>query len=167
MSNPKKELDLITSKIEELACHDNPGPTAVKAAAFIDETYLLIPKETLPAVTYGTIDDAFSSPRARILSANGLVSLTDQVLNGDTSRMRTMGLQYLAMAEHIESKRVSAEAAKLKKERYNAYLTIFPDSNMIFEDFDYDGTLIPSSSRRAITRILELEAQLAESKKKS
>ena len=164
MKNDPKEINLIVSKIEELACYDNPGPTAVKAGEYIDETYLLIPREELPAVTYGTLDDAFGeAPKGRIMHGQH-TALTESVLSGDTKRMREVAYQYLSMAEFVDDKVEKAKEAKLNGLRAEAWNEIHPGSFWTADNFNWAG--VDATERAAINAIVKLKLQLAKALEK-
>lgn len=164
MKNDQRELDLITQTIEEKACYANPGPVAVASAKFIDETYILIPREALPAVNFGSLDEAIANGGGTARIAN----ITENVYEGDTEKMRTLAFQYLAMASYVESKKAKAEEQELTALRVEAWNIIHPQSQCtatdlspaIFKD-------LSASDKNAINAIINLKRQLAEAKKKS
>jgi hypothetical protein len=160
LTNPQSDINLIVQKIEELACHNNPGPTAVKAGEFIDETYLLIPREELPSVTFGTVDDAYGGgePKGRIMKGKH-TALTEHVLSGDTKRMREVAYEYLAMAEYVDQKKKQAEEAELNKLRAEAWNEIHPGSLMRADQFHWQG--VDKVERNAIEAIVKLKLRLA------
>ncbi len=164
MKNDQRELDLITQTIEEKACYANPGPTAVASVKFIDETYILIPRDDLPVVNFGTLDDAFGgAPQlARI------ENITENVYEGDTEKMRWLAYQYLAMASYVSGKQSLEEEKALTKLRVEAWKMLHPQSNVIDSDLTPDHyDLLIGKDKRALDAIVDLKRQLAEAVKKS
>lgn len=154
MTNDPQDLSLIIQKIEELACHNNPGPAAEKAVAFIDETYILIPREELPEVTFGNLDDAFDGPQV-----GRILNITENVYDGDTEKMRKLAFQYLSMAEYVDQKKHAAEEAALNVLRAEAWNAIHPGSFMSAERFNWLGC--DRTEKQAINAIVDLKLQLA------
>lgn len=160
MKNDPQDLDLIVKKIEELACHHNPGPTAEKAVAFVDEIYVLIAREELPEVSFGSLDDAFGGPQvARILN------ITENVYDGDTEKMKKLALQYLSMASYVVGKKEAAEEAKLNVLRAEAWNLLHPGSIMQAHQFNWLGC--DTTEKKAIDAIVDLKRQLAKAQGKS
>ncbi len=159
MKNDPNELDLIIKKIEELACHHNPGPTAEGAATFIDEVYVLIPRETLPSVGFGTLDDAYGPQVARI------DNITENVYSGDTDKMRNLAYQYLTMAEYVDEKNHAAKEAELNILRAEAWNVLHPGSAMESHHFSWLGC--DKTEENAINAIVDLKRQLAKAQGKS
>lgn len=159
MKNDKRDLDLITRTIEENACYANPGPTAVISVQFIDETYILIPREALPPVNFGSLEDAFGPSVARI------ENITENVYEGDTEKMRWLAYQYLSMASYVDGKKALVKETQLKKERFEAYRLIYPNCVGTADDLTFNNLSV--SDRNAVNALITLKAQLAEAKKKS
>lgn len=147
MENKKKYLNEIITVIEDLACYNNPGPTATKAAARIDLEYVLIPKTDMPTVEI--------SP-----SGTGrLPHITEAASKGDTKVMRELAYEYLAMADFVDAKKAKDEDLKLKTARWNAYKVLYPYQNMwTFGTFNYEE--LDSVPKRAIDEIVKLRTQL-------
>lgn len=163
MKNDQRELDLITQTIEEKACYANPGPTAVASVKFIDETYLLIPRDDLPVVSFGVLDDAYGGPQVARIE-----NITENVYSGDTEKMKKLAFQYLAMASYVSGKQSLEEEKALTSLRVEAWKLLHPLSNVNDSDLTpthYDQLI--GKDKRAIDAIVDLKRQLAEAGKKS
>lgn len=159
MKNDPQELQLIIEEIEREACHNNPGPTAEAAAKFIDNTYVLIPREELPTVTFGTLDDAYGPQVARV------ENVTEKVYNGDTDKMRKLAYQYLVIADYVAEKQHTAKEAELNILRAEAWNLIHPGSSLTAETFSWLGC--DRTEKSAINAIIDLKLQLAKLQAKS
>jgi hypothetical protein len=160
LKNNEQDLDLIVKEIERLACHNNPGPTAELAVSFIDETYVLIPREELPAVTFGTLDDAYGGPQV-----GRILNITENIYEGDTDKMRKLAYQYLSMAEFVDEKKHKESEAKLNVLRAEAWNLLHPGSFMEAHEFHWLGC--DKTEKNAINAIVELKLELAKVKEKS
>jgi hypothetical protein len=134
LKNDPKDLDLIIKEIEELACTNNPGPTAVSAVQFIDDTYILLPREALPTLSFGSLDEAFGGN-----SYARTKNLTENVFDRDFRKIRDLGLQYLVMADHIEAKIVKAEIDSSKARRFKVFRELFPESECTLDKFHWSS----------------------------
>jgi hypothetical protein len=159
LKNDPQEIQLIIEEIEREACHNNPGPTAEAAAAFIDETYLQIPKESLPTPNFGSLEDAFGPQVARI------GSITENVFDGDFDKMRRLGYEYLSMSFYVAEKKQKQEEAELQALRADAWNLIHPHSDVSPEQFDWANC--NTTVRNAINAIVDLKRQLAKATEKS
>lgn len=151
MKNNSHVIDTIVSKIEQEACYNNPGPTAVAAGKFIDEGYIVIPRAYLPEPQLRNNCDA----------TVGLIN--EHTLGGDTTAMRRRAYNFLSMADYLddrnEKERKEKDAKKLNEDRYRVFKTIVPHSEVSLEKFTYETCMI--STQNAIKLILDLESQLA------
>jgi hypothetical protein len=154
--NNQKDLDLIVSRIETEACYKNPGPAAVDSVEWIDLEYVLIARETLPVLQHPTLDDAFGGDTSVRLN-----NITEKAFNGDFKKMRDLALQYLVMADFIESKAKKVEETKLKAAQFEAYRILFPNTSMTLEEFDISHTTVSASTRNGIAAIMDLTDRLA------
>lgn len=160
LKNALKDLGLIIEKIEELACHHNPGPTASRAVEMIDDTYVLIPREILPEISFGSLDEAIAGDGyART------TNLTEKVADGDVHKMRSMALQYLVMAHYVQEKKQKAEEAELLALRVEAWNILHPMSGMTADLFRWDGASF--AEKTAVNAIVDLKRQLAKALNKS
>lgn len=147
MANRKADLDEIVSVIEELACTNNPGPTAVEAVKIIDRSFHLIPKNYLPKVE--TSPSGFGR----------LPHITEGASKGDTKVMRELAYEYLAMADYVDAKKAKDEDLKLTTARWNAYKVLYPYQNIwTLGTFNYDD--LDSVPKRAVDEIVKLRAQI-------
>jgi hypothetical protein len=163
LKNDQRELDLIASTIEQKACYANPGVAAEASAKFIDETYILIPRDSLPTVNFGILDDAFNGPQLARVN-----NITENVYDGDTEKMKNLAFQYLAMASYVSGKKVLEEEKAHTDLRVDAWNTLHPQSMCTAKDIAPDlFKEISPKDQRAINAIVDLKIQLAEAKKKS
>ena len=163
MKNAQKDLNLIISEFEELACYNQPGTAAIKAVQWLDEEYVLIPRETLPAIQHPSLDDAFGGDTAVRLKI-----LTEKAYDGDTAKMRDIGYEHLVMADYLENKKLTEEEKALTKLRLEAWLILHPKSGVTEEDISpaqYEK--MTPSDKAAVDAIVDLKRQLAEAIKKS
>lgn len=148
MENNPKIVKRIEEIIEELACYNNPGPTAVRAANIIVGEFILVPKIDLPSVDV----------------RNGkahLESVSEWVCKGDTDRMRDMAYQYLAMAEYVDMNQKNKEAEELAARRLEVWKELNPlpfDADYYAERWTWDS--LKSSERRSIDMILDLRSKI-------
>lgn len=148
MKNDSKIIDEITQKIEERACYGNPGPVAVESGKFIDENFVLIRRSDLPKVA--------PSPH----TGRGITSILNECASGgDPEKMRNLAHHYLAMADFVDSKKDKEAEEKLNADRYRIFMQLVPHSPATLSNFMWNNCL--PTTRNAITRILELESQLA------
>lgn len=154
--NNSKDLNLIISRFENEAVYKNPGHAAVTAVEWLDEEFVLIPRETLPVIQHPSLDDAFGGD-----TTARLTNITELAFGGDYKKMRDLGLQYLVMANFMESKQKTEEETTLKTARFEAYKTLFPNTGMLFDDFDFESSGISQSNKNAITAIVLLKEKLA------
>jgi hypothetical protein len=154
--NNSKDLNLIISQFENEAVYKNPGHAAVAAVEWLDEEYVVIARETLPVIKHPTLDDAFGGD-----TTARLTNITDLAFGGNYEKMRDLGLQYLVMADFIENKGKKEKEDKLKAERFEAYKTLFPNTGMTLQEFDFTSPSISQSNKNAIDAILLLKERLA------
>lgn len=154
MINLDKDLNLIVSHIEELACSNNPGPTAVHAADFIDETFILVPREALPKITFGTLDEALAAGIGTAQTEH----LTEKAFDGDFKRMRNLGLQYLVMADYVEQKAIKEQIDTAKLRRYKVFKELFPENIATFEEFDWP--ILHSFEQMVIDKMVLMHMEL-------
>lgn len=159
MKNPKKDLNLIISKIEEEACYKNPGPAATAAVEWADDEFVLIPRETLPVIEHPSLDDALGGD-----TAARLTNITEKAFGGDYKKMRDLGLQYLVMADFIENKAHKAAEEKIRLEKFRAYNLLYPANIKSIDKIDFDS--LSAADQNAINVILDLKAQLAKAQEK-
>lgn len=154
MKNNNNDLNLIIAEIEELACSNNPGPTATRAVDMIDETYVLIPREILPTITFGTLDDALSgSGYARV------DNLTEAVYDGDTAKMRKLAYQYLVMADYVEQKVAKEQIDRAKSRRYKIFKELFPENHTtLLETFEWSS--LHSFEKMVIEKMVLLNMEI-------
>lgn len=157
--NSQKDLNLIISRIENEACYNNPGPAAESAVKWVDEEYVLIPRETLPVVEHPSLDDALGGD-----TTVRLKNITETAFGGDYKKMRDLGLQYLVMADHIENKVQKEVESKLRLERFRAYNLIHPNNVSSIDNVNFDS--LSTTDKNAINVILDLKAQLAKAQEK-
>jgi hypothetical protein len=155
LNNPK-DLDLIISQIENEGCYKNPGPAAEAAVKWLDEEFVLIPRETLPVIKHPSLDDALGGD-----TTARLTNIGEQAFGGDHKKMRDLALQYLVMADFIENKAAKEAETKLKAAQFDAYKILFPRTTATVDDFDINDKMISVSTRNGIAAIMELKAQLA------
>jgi hypothetical protein len=114
----------------------------------IDSNYLLIPK--------------FLFPKIRFKPFTGTAELdhiTEDASKGNTTTMRELAYEYLAMADYVDNKKIEAENLKLNTQRWDAYNVLFPYQNMYtLETFNYDA--LDPVPKRAIEEIARLRAEL-------
>lgn len=151
MKNATKIIDSIVQTIEVKNLYSNPGPAAKSAGVEIDDSYIVIPRSDLPKITFGYLGDG-GTPQLTHINANAS--------KGNTSVMREIAYEYLAMADYLDGKKAEGETLKLRTAQWEAYSTIYPHQNMYeFETFDYkDNTQV--NIQRAIDEIVKLRAQL-------
>ena len=144
MENNPKIVKRIEEIIEELACYNNPGPAAVKAAHIINDDYLLIPETDLPVVEV-------TGSRAHT------DTLTEYVCDGNTEAMRKKAYQYLAMAEYVDRHRKTKEAEELAANRLEVWreLNPLPFGSIYFKE-NWKWENLKTSEKKAIDLILDL-----------
>lgn len=160
MKNDKRDLNLIVQTIEELGCYNNPGPAAAVSAKFIDETYVLIPREVLPQISFGSLDDAFSG-----VQKAQLASITEHVFNGDAKKMRDLAYQYLSMASYVDGKKEMEQIESAKRNRFAVFQDLFPESTCTLDNFQWSS--MTKFERDVIDKMVLLNIELADAKKKS
>lgn len=150
MKNDNRIIDEITHKIEERACYGNPGPVAVESGKFIDENFVLIRRSDLPEVQISSH------------TGNGYTDgIHETASGGNPEKMRKIAYQYLALADFIDAKKTTEAEQKLRRQRWEAYETVYPYQNMYtFESFDYKEHT-PVNIQRAIDEIVKLRDRLA------
>lgn len=133
MKNSPNLLEEVASVID--AAMASGGSSAVTyGTKVIDGAFVLISRHHLPKVTFGSLDDAFGgNDYART------TYLTEKTHNGDFKKMRDIGLQYLVMADYVESKVVKAQIDSAKVRRYKVFRELFPENIATFEEFDWSS----------------------------
>lgn len=163
MKNDQRELDLIIQTIEEKACYANPGPVARDSAKFIDETYIIIPRDSLPTVNFGILDDAYGGPQVARIE-----NITENVYNGNAEKMMKLAFQYISMASYVSGKQATKDEKALTKLRVEAWKMLHPQSGITEDDLSpahYDRLLL--NDKAAVDAIVALKRQLAKALEKS
>jgi hypothetical protein len=131
--NKPDHIDDVSHEVEKAVLTGN-GFGVRGAVKAIDDTFLLIPKSKLPSITFGTLDEAFAGEqRART------PNLTEKVFDGDHKKMRTLGLQYLVMADYVEAKVVKEQIDSAKLRRFKVFRELFPDHIGTLDQFSWDS----------------------------
>ena len=135
MKNNERDVELIMDWVKNLkGVSTNPGPLGPQVANMVDNVFVLIPKETLPEVTFGSLDDAFGGgDYARTKNT------TETTFDGNFKKMREIGLQYLVMADYVEAKGVKEQIDAAKARRFKVFRELFPESECTLDKFHWSS----------------------------
>lgn len=159
MINSFYHLEEISSVIENAMAVGN-GKAVASATKIIDDAFVIIPKNKLPIINFGTLDEAFAGEqRART------TNLTEKVLDGNFENMRELGLQYLVMADYVENKKAKEQEDSAKRNRFAVFQELFPDAaESGIEEFKWSS--LTKFERTVIDKMVLMQMEIDEAKKK-